>query len=329
MAVISPAKPLDTPVVLLIFNRPELTSQVMEQIARAQPRRLLVIADGPRNEAESEKCEQTRKRVLDRIDWPCELLTDFSKGNLGCGRRVSSGINWVFSKVDEAIFLEDDCVPNQSFFTFCQSMLERYRDDQRVMHVAGSNLQFGRQRGDASYYFSRYNIIWGWAAWKRSWAFYDFEMRGWPHFRDRGLLEQVCDTEFEARNWKHRFESVFTKQNDTWDYQWCFACWSQAGLTVTPNQNLITNLGFGADATHTKGDNALAYLDAVEMGPLVHPSFVIRDRDADRFVIDYVLGGSRERGALTRLRYLSWRLRLKLRQKRLTGANAGMIPVKR
>src|SRR5512139_3287315 len=171
---------LKTPVAFIIFNRPDTAERVFAEIAKARPPKLLVVADGPRanRSGEAEKCAATRA-IIDRVDWDCEVLTNFSDTNLGCKNRVSSGIDWVFEQVPEAIILEDDCLPHPTFFRFCEELLERYRDDERIGMISGDNFQLGQKRTDASYYFSRYNHIWGWASWRRAWRHYDREASAW------------------------------------------------------------------------------------------------------------------------------------------------------
>ena len=200
---------LNTPVALLIFNRPDTTERVFNAIAKAQPPKLLVVADGPRpqREGEAELCAQTRA-IINRVDWDCEVITEFADSNMGCKRRVASGINWIFEQVEEAIILEDDCLPDPSFFRYCEEMLTRYRDNERVGMVSGGNLQFGRQRGTGSYYFSKYTHIWGWASWRRAWKYYDRDLTLWPAFRDQGLLTQIFETSGEQEYWRNSFQWV-------------------------------------------------------------------------------------------------------------------------
>src|SRR5579871_4386735 len=165
---------LTTPVALIVFNRPDTTRQVFQEIRRVRPPVLLVVADGPRRDhpEDEQLCRETRA-VAEEVDWPCQVLTEYSDVNLGCRHRPASGLDWVFSQVEEAIILEDDCVPHPSFFRFCSELLSRYRDDARIGTIAGTNVQGGRKRGGASYYFSKYPTIWGWASWRRAWALYD------------------------------------------------------------------------------------------------------------------------------------------------------------
>jgi hypothetical protein len=240
-------------VAFLIFNRPDTTVRVFEEIRRVRPSKLLVVADGPRADrpGESDKCQAVRA-VIDTVDWPCEVLKNYSEVNLGCKMRVSSGLDWVFEQVEEAIILEDDCLPDQSFFPFCDELLERYRDDERVIMISGDNFQDGNWTTEESYYFSRYTHIWGWASWRRAWRNYDVEMKEWPIQKKNGLLKKVFPDSIISRyRWKRIFDSVYDGSIDTWDYQWLLACWKQGGLSCLPKSNLISNIGFGPEATHT------------------------------------------------------------------------------
>jgi hypothetical protein len=277
---------LKTPVAFIIFNRPDTTKRVFAEIAKARPLKLLVVADGPRENraGEAEKCAATRA-IIDRVDWDCEVLTNYSDRNLGCKRRVSSGIDWVFEQVEDAIILEDDCVPDPTFFRYCQELLDRYRHDQRIGLISGDNFQFGRRRNDDSYYFSKYVHIWGWATWRDRWTgSYDVSMAKWPRIREEGWLADIVGNEREVVFWYKIFERVYRGEIDTWDYQWVFANWVEGRSTVLPATNLITNIGFDANATHTTGDSELANLPSHALTfPLKHPVGVIRNMQADAF----------------------------------------------
>lgn len=274
---------LGTPVAFLIFNRPDTTSQVFERIAAARPPKLLVVADGPRaNRAhEAEQCARTRA-VVEQVNWPCEVIRNYSDANLGCRRRVASGLDWVFQQVEEAIILEDDCVPHPTFFRFCEDLLERYRNDERVGMISGDNFQFGRHAADGSYYLSKYTHIWGWATWRRAWQHYDVTARYWPQFLASGAFEQATFPG-ERATWRSALERVHAGQIDTWDYQWTLACWAQSMLCILPEVNMVTNIGFGADATHTQRDSPYANLEARAMSwPLREPSLFAANVAADR-----------------------------------------------
>lgn len=275
---------LASPVAFLVFNRPDTTQRVFDEIRRARPTKLLVVADGPRADraGEVKKCEVVRK-IIDTVDWPCEVLRNYSEVNLGCKVRMSSGIDWVFEEVDEAIILEDDCLPHPSFFQFCRELLEFYRHDLRIAQISGCNFQFGLRRNNDSYYFSKYNHIWGWASWRNRWkSCYDVNMVHWPKIRDEGwLLDMLC-SKAEVARWTEVFDSVYKGKIDTWDYQWIFACWLQGRLTALPNVNLISNIGFGAEATHTTVESKFTNIPSECMQfPLVHPIGVVINRIMD------------------------------------------------
>jgi len=287
-----------TPVGFIIFNRPDLTEQTFQAIAKAKPKTLLVAADGPRSNrpGEAEKCEQTRA-VIQKVDWDCEVLTDFSEVNLGCGRRESSAFDWIFSQVEEAILLEDDTFPSPSFFSFCETMLERYRHDERIMHINGDN-SANQGRTQDSYYFSKYVHGWGWASWRRAWKHYDYQMKTWPDFRDEKLLQSLCEAQFEQKYWTEVFNQMYEDPQviDTWYYQWLYACWSQNGLAITPNQNLISNIGFNRpDAAHTVGDSPRSKLAIEDLWEISHPPFVTRNWEADNHTLDKVFNGKKLR----------------------------------
>lgn len=271
---------LNTPVAFLVFNRPECTAAVLEEIRRARPPKLLVVADGPRSQpaGEAERCAEVR-RLIDRgVDWPCEMLRHYSTINLGCRKRVSSGLDWVFEQVEEAIILEDDCLPHPSFFRFCEELLDYYRNDTRVMMISGHN-EHSNVGSKRSYFFSTNVHIWGWATWRRAWKFYDVEMRAWPAARDGGWLREVLTPNQNPSFWQDALEDVYQGRNDTWDWQWTFACWMQRGLSILPNRNLMTNIGFSETATHTMKTHPLHSTRPVfEMSfPLNHQPWMIGD----------------------------------------------------
>lgn len=276
---------LSTPVAFLIFNRPELTKIVFAAIRQAKPYKLLVVADGARFPEEAEKCQETRD-IINQVDWNCEVLTNFSKTNLGCKKRISSGLSWVFSEVEEAIILEDDCLPSPSFFQFCQTLLEYYRHDSRIMHISGSNFQDSQNRNDFSYYLSKYAHIWGWASWRRAWKHYDITMKTWPHYKKSNMLGSICESAYEQKYWTDKFDNVFNNSIDTWDYQWLYTCWHQNGLSILPRSNLVSNIGFGADATHTKDKKTLTQSPNLDIWDIKHPLFIVRDINADNYTFD-------------------------------------------
>lgn len=281
---------LTTPVALIIFNRPDTARRVWEIIRQVKPPKLLVVADGARENhpTDRQNCAETRA-LVEQVDWDCEVLTNFSDRNLGCRQRVASGLDWVFARVPEAIVLEDDCLPHLSFFRFCEELLTKYRDDRRVMHIGGNNFQPLKGRTDDSYYFSRYNHCWGWASWRRAWQYYDVDMKLWSFVRDGNWLEDILQDRDAVKEWNRNFQKISDRITDSWDYQWTFACWLQHGLSILPNVNLVSNIGFSKEATHTYRKNLFAEIPVRSMEfPLKHPVTMIRSHQADRFTQDLI-----------------------------------------
>lgn len=270
---------------MMIFNRPWTTKVVFERIRQARPRILMLIADGPRQGRANDAalCRESR-RVAEEVDWPCEVLKNYSEANLGCGARVATGLDWVFEQVEEAIILEDDCVPDLAFFRFSHELLDRYRHQDKIMQVSGSNFLFGRRSESASYYFSRYPLCWGWATWRRAWQHFDLQLREWKVNRERCLATFTSPR--ERAFWETTWDRICSGRLDTWDYQWSLAHFECDALAVVPAQNLITNIGFGLDATHTRS-RLLAVRPALGSirFPLVHPAKLERDMQADGYTM--------------------------------------------
>lgn len=273
-----------TPVALLLFRRPEMTARVFEAIREARPPKLFLIADGPRpgNDEEARGCEEARA-VVERVDWDCEVVRDFAEMNLGLKRRIPSGLDRVFSDAEEAIVLEDDCLPHPSFFPHCEELLERYRDDERIVHIAGSQL-LRSPPANASYHFSRYVHVWGWASWRRAWKLYDVDLSDWHSDSEderADRLTRMFEEEDERRYWGWVWDH--SSEIDNWDAQWSYVGLSRGLLSVNPNRNLISNIGFSTDATNATADPlgiAGRPLEGIEF-PLEHPSAVARDEGAD------------------------------------------------
>jgi hypothetical protein len=269
---------------MLVFNRPAKTSRILEAVAAARPPQLLVVGDGPRPDRPDDEsaCAATRA-LFERLTWPCEVRTHFAEVNLGCKQRILSGLDWVFSQVPEAIVLEDDCLPEPSFFPYCEEMLARYRDDERVHMVRGGHF-FGDQRtGADSYNFSRWYHIWGWATWARAWRCTDPEMRRWPQLRDSGWLAERLALPAMADLAKDIFEKAYNDRVTTWEYHFTFGGWLRDALAIRPARNLVTNIGFDVDGAHyTVSDHPHALLPTAPLSfPLRHPRSVTVDEKAD------------------------------------------------
>lgn len=281
------SKLFNTPILFLIFNRPEETKKVFEEIKKIKPANLYISADGPRASKYGEDllCDKCRQVVLDGIDWHCEIKTLFRKENLGCGKAVSEAITWFFDNVDEGIILEDDCLPDPSFFIFCETMLAKYRYDDRIMHIGASNFQLGKWHGEGDYYYSRYSHIWGWASWKSAWKKYDFKIKEWENIQSKNNLNIIFETEKNQYNyWANIFNIVVKGEIDTWDYQWQFAIWNNYGMGILPNKNLVINIGFGVNATHTIDENK--FINSISLETLLEyrtPGYYNNEADCFTF----------------------------------------------
>ena len=282
----------NTPIAYIIFNRPRHTRETFAVIRAQRPSKLLIIADGPRegHPTDAERCRETRE-IVENIDWPCEVLRNYADKNMGCKLRVSSGLDWVFEQVERAVVLEDDCVPNEDFFPYCDALLDRYAEDPRVWVITGNNFQNGKKRGEAAYYFSKYNHCWGWATWRRCWQNYRVDIPFWPEWKKSHDWRLKTPDPVERKVWSDLLDRVARGEIDTWDYQWTACVWYYGGLTATPNANLVTNIGFGPDATHTVSTGDEEGMPVQPLGPLTHPASVRQDAVADRHVFNQNFGG--------------------------------------
>jgi hypothetical protein len=248
------------------------------------PTKLFVAVDGPRLGDEfADECrliEQTKAVIEKEIDWDCELKLLYREKNLGCAIGVSSAITWFFENVEEGIILEDDCIPGTDFFNFVSEMLVRYRDNEQIMHITGNNFNRGNNFNNYSYYFSNYNHMWGWASWARAWKHYDDSENYWLKLKNTDFLNNYLGDKIEARFWSKYFDEIFIlRVLDTWDYVWRLNMWEKGGLAISPNFNLVTNIGFDDLATHSKNGNPTPI---VKMKfPLIHPAKIERNKKTD------------------------------------------------
>jgi hypothetical protein len=233
-----------TPILLMIFNRPEYSFQTFESIRKAKPKQLFIASDGARKDKTGEKqiVEKLRKDIISKVDWKCEVKTLFRKENLGCRNAVSGAITWFFKNVEQGIILEDDCVPNQSFYPFCEFMLERYKDDTRISMISGTSYIFDKaQNYYKDYFFSKYYSIWGWATWRRSWNKLDLKMKDWEIYKDNNELYNL----YKNDDWARRFTKMFNIGNkiNSWGIPWFYTCVFENTLSISPINNLISNVG--------------------------------------------------------------------------------------
>jgi glycosyltransferase involved in cell wall biosynthesis len=313
----SPA--FQTPIVLCVYNRPHLARQVLEALRSARPSHMLLVADGPKRDdlVDCLKCEEVLDLFKDTLDWPVHVEWNVSSVNMGCRRRFTTGLAWAFDRVEEAIVLEDDCVPHPSFFKFCNALLEHYRSDPRVALISGSSFQVEADDFPASYFFSRYPLTWGWAGWRRTWELYDANIDAWERLRETPWLSELLADPVAIAYWRYMFDQVRRGFN-TWDYSMTFSCWRVGALAVHPFRNLVRNIGYGEDATHTRDQNSIfANMPTHEMPfPLVHPDRVQRTPACDEQIESVAFSGA----AKQRIRD---RLRARTERMTLSGAAAG------
>jgi hypothetical protein len=281
---------MDVSVLIVAFNRPDLTARVFDKVRDAQPGKLFLCVDAPRdNRADDVEKNEAVKRIFEKVDWECEVHRNYAKQNLGCDPRIVSGIDWAFEYTDSLIIFEDDCVPDLTFFTFCQELLVRYKDDPRVGMIAGHIEHLLPMAVEDSYYVDRMNTIWGWATWKRAWKKFDFEMKQWPEVRDSHALRKVAKTKYQERQLAYRLNAQYAKDNRCWDAAWWLTCLIEDFLCIHPSLNLVTNIGCGnADATHTIHTTPWSNVPITPMRfPLTHPERLVPNVVEEQKTINY------------------------------------------
>ena len=295
---------LEAPILFLVFNRPEVTRRVFERIREVQPKQLFVAADGPRPDRpeEIEKCQLVRE-IVTNVDWDCEVKTLFREENLGCGRGPYTAINWFFEQVDQGVILEDDVLPDMSFFTFCQQLLDQYREDQRVMMISGFNVCGRWKENLQDYHFSFFGGGWGWASWKRAWKHYDYYLEAWADPNVKKIILDYFPPEIREKR-RTMYDTLFNgREGSVWDLQWTFAKLLNSGLSIVPSKSLVQNIGFGEGATHTLNkDHVWAYIRAQNIDfPLRSPNSVIVDDEYDKLHLNPKLAGRARTLAFTRV----------------------------
>ena len=276
-----------TPILLITFNRLDTTKRVFERIKEQQPKYLFIASDGPRENRLDDivKIEEVRSYILSNIDWVCEVKTLFREKNLGCGVAPYTAITWFFECVEHGIILEDDCLPYPDFFNFCETILNKYKQDETIWEISGTNLQKGIKRGDGSYYFSNYGGIWGWATWARAWKHYDYSMKNYGDFLKNQQIKKIFSDKQQQKYW-HKTLNNASKLGTWWDYQWLYTFWSYGGKCIVPNVNLIENIGFNGGGTHTMSEpkwyKSLTLGNGI-IGEIKHPNILEVNTEADDF----------------------------------------------
>ena len=280
---------MDVPILLLAWKRPLHTKRVIDAIRKISPTKIYVSCDGPiKDNKENKKLIETvRQIILKEINWECKIFRNFSTHNKGCKAAVADGINWFFNHEEEGIILEDDCLPSKDFFYFCESLLKKYRNDERVWSICGNGYQNNFDKDNESYFFSKYTDVWGWATWKRCWKYYDPDIKSWINNRTKPLLKDLFSSKREYKYWNKIFDNLYYKKEpNTWDYQWQYLCFLNSGMSCMPFTNLVENIGFGKDATHTHEDPFKVSKSINKIGrlnlPLKHPSKFAVSKECDQ-----------------------------------------------
>ena len=282
----------DVPILFIVFNRPDTTAIVFQKIREIKPRKLFLAADGPRpsREGEKERCDAVRKIITEGVDWDCDVQLKFSDINLGCGRAESSAMLWFFESVGEGIVIEDDTLPDTSFFYFCKELLAYYRNDETVRMIGGNNFQGGKKRGDGSYYFSNLTHSWGYASWWRAWKDYDFQLKTFDDFKIKQIIEKKFSKADERHYWLKIYHNMLAGAYDTWDFQFLFKMWEKDAVCIIPNENLVTNIGFGNNATHTTDKNdPAANRPLGHINKIIHPVKKVVSQEGDRHFFKKIL----------------------------------------
>ena len=276
---------MNTPILLIIFNRPQKIESLIDSLRIIKPTKIFIAADGPRKnkDGERELCSKTRD-MISLIDWPCEIHKNFQETNLGCKYGPITAIDWFFENVDSGIILEDDCIPNFDFYNYCRELLAKYEDTPQVMHISGNNFQDDKLRGDtnSSYYFSKYTHSWGWATWRRAWSLFHKAVADFDSFNKENKISKVPIGRPAQKYWIKNFIQTING-TDSWDSLWLYTVWYNSALAILPQKNLVNNIGFGNDATHTKTKSIKTNTSTHNLSKIIHADKIFKDEIADKY----------------------------------------------
>jgi len=276
------------PILFITYNRLESTRKVLNIIRQVNPTSLYIANDGWRDIGIDKEGVQKVRKLVKTINISNTKYL-FQKKNLGCQQGVIKAIDWFFDNETEGIILEDDCLPNASFFQFCKIMLSRYKNQPSIMHISGNNFQFGKKYGNSSYYFSKLPHSWGWATWRRAWKLFDISMDTYPAFKRRNVITTIFADISVQEYWINILDRMYKGVKDVWDYQWTFTLWSNNGMSIVPQENLVTNIGFSKNATHTQENSKLLSVPAKNLGVIIHPKTRLVNKEADTKVYKMLL----------------------------------------
>lgn len=270
------------PILILVYNRPDTFKKLIYCLKKIQPKKIYIRGDGPVNADDVIKINAVKKTIL-RINWNCKILTNFNKINIGCRGSVSSGIDWFFSTEKMGVILEDDCLPNTSFFKFCEILLKRFRYNKKIYTISGSNFQ-NKITTDNDYYFTKYPHCWGWATWARAWKSYDQNLSFWTKWKKTDKWKKYIKLTIEKKYWEKIFNNVLKKKIDSWAYVWTASVWYKNGVAIVPKTSLINNIGFDDRATHTQNSQTKSISNLKNLKfPLKHPKRIKIDIRADNY----------------------------------------------
>jgi hypothetical protein len=292
---------MKVPVLLVVYNRDKTLIKVLDSLKEAGIQKLYIASDGANIEKIGDQLKVDKVReIIKNLNWDCEIKYLIRDENVGCKLGVSSAIDWFFEFEESGIILEDDCLPNESFWIFCELMLKKYKDNERIMTISGTNSQNGIKRGGGSYYFSNYNHVWGWATWRRAWKNYDGNIEFWQQMKYKDTWKNKFKDKIQRKYWEDIFDQVYSNNGkwDAWDYPWTCCIWNQDGINIMPNDNLVTNIGFGPDATHTKSfSSEFANLPTkvVKKFELKEQEIIEIDEVADLYTFNKHFGGEGQR----------------------------------
>lgn len=274
----------NTPILFLVFNRPKQTEKVFNKIKSIKPKKLYISADGPRknNSSDTTNCNKV-KEIISKIDWDCKVKTLYRKENLGCRKAVSSGITWFFKNEDMGVILEDDCLPNDCFFDFCEKLLIKYKNNKKIMHISGNTFISDEIRNKyvlADYFFSKYPHIWGWATWRRAWELYDSDMINFSK-KNKLIISRNNNRFLDRVYWGNIFNLTYKNKINSWGYVWQYSIWKNNCLSIQPKYNLVKNVGFGDDSTHTKRE---MFQDVNSFKLETHPIRIKKNKIVDDYI---------------------------------------------
>ena len=268
-------------ILLIAFNRSNI-KQVFDRIKVVKPRRLYIAVDESTNDTQCKICKETTS-IVSHIDWECQVFKLYQEKNQGYDKHCFHSISWFFEQEPEGIILEDDCVPSLSFFGYCTTLLKKFRNDERIGHISGSNYQFGKNRGDGTYYYSNLTHVSGWAGWRRVWQEHCLNENKYDLFNQLDYLSNLpSHAPFQYR-WNRFFNIVNHSNEHFWEVKYAYTNLINNRLSIIPNKNLITKIAYYDKMPHAIKNHPFTNIKNEEIDHIVHPSFICPDIEADLY----------------------------------------------